>query len=302
MNNKFSTPILFLFFNRFDEAKLVFSKIKELKPPILYLASDGPRPSVENENNIVLEIRNYILNSIDWVCEIKCLFRNDNLGCKIAVSSAINWFFEAEEYGIILEDDCLPDISFFYFCQDALRFYKNDNSIMSICGTNILKNKKESSNSAFFSSYSLMWGWATWARAWKLYDIYLSNWSNFELNSFLLFKFGFYKGFLWKLIYKEVSLDKIDTWDYQWIFTCWYYKGLTLYPTKNLVKNIGFNDKATHTSNIDPYRSNLTIEPIDTPINFSKNFVINKSFDKFITKYWFHISFRTFIKFLISKV
>lgn len=132
----FDTPILFLIFNRIETTQKVFLKIKELKPKYLYIAADGPRISKPEEKDSCQKVRNYILEQIDWNCNIKTLFREKNLGCGKAVSEAINWFFNNVEEGIILEDDCLPNNSFFYFCEKMLNFYKTENKIFMISGFN----------------------------------------------------------------------------------------------------------------------------------------------------------------------
>jgi len=128
------TAVLFLVFNRLDTTKQVFEAIKKAKPPRLYIAADGARKNIDNEDKIVQDIRNYLISNIDWECEVKTLFREKNLGCKYAVSGAIDWFFENKEMGIILEDDCLPSQSFFWFCEELLNKYKDDKRIFLISG------------------------------------------------------------------------------------------------------------------------------------------------------------------------
>ncbi len=165
-----NTPILFIIFNRPNHTKTVFNKIRSIKPSNLYIASDGPRNN--NELLIVDNLRKEIINQIDWSCNIKTLFRKKNLGCKIAVSSAIDWFFENVENGIIIEDDVLLDESFFYFAEELLDYYENDLRIWQISATNFLKHGfvRDVSYSYYFSFYGSIWGWATWKNRWKYYD------------------------------------------------------------------------------------------------------------------------------------
>ena len=163
------TPVLFLVFNRPDTTKQVFEAIRQAQPPRLYIASDGHRSDREGEWEKVKTVRDYVVNNIDWDCEVKTLFREKNLGCRIAVSTAISWFFENEEQGIILEDDCFPDQSFFPFCEELLWKYQDDKRIMMITGTNSLGTWKSELQSYHFSIYGSIWGWATWKRAWNLY-------------------------------------------------------------------------------------------------------------------------------------
>ena len=150
--NILNTPILFLIFNRLDTTKKVFETIKKNKPSKLYIASDGARVHKQGEKEIVQQVRDFVLENIDWNCEVQTLLRQENLGCKEAVSSAISWFFKNEEMGIILEDDCLPDDSFFYFCQDLLIKYQNDTRIWLITGTNDLVEDVSTDKEAYYFS------------------------------------------------------------------------------------------------------------------------------------------------------
>uniref|UniRef100_A0A832G8Q5 Nucleotide-diphospho-sugar transferase n=1 Tax=Ignavibacterium album TaxID=591197 RepID=A0A832G8Q5_9BACT len=244
------SPLLFLTFNRLDTTKKVFEVIKQVKPPKLYLASDGARGNKSGEKEVVESVRNFLLNNIDWQCDVKTLFREQNLGCGKAVSSAINWFFKNEEMGIILEDDCLPSISFFRFCDELLIRYKDDERIMHISGDNFQDGISRGDGSYYFSQISHVWGWAAWRRAWKLYDFEMKS-----LNKFINCKI--YKSIwkqnkvqkYWLKQFKNVSLGKIDTWDYQWNYCLIVNNGLSILPNINLVENIGFNSEATHTSN-----------------------------------------------------
>jgi hypothetical protein len=253
MNKKLeiSVPVLFLVFNRLEETKMVFAQIRKAKPKKLYIASDGPRKDKLGESEIIHNIRKFILSNITWPCKVKTLFREKNLGCKYGVSSAIDWFFKNEEMGIILEDDCMPNQSFFKFCQEMLIKYKDDTRIAQISGTNVEKISKVK-ESYFFSDCFNAWGWATWKRAWDKYDINMKNWKKirFSFRFFNLVKgYPFHiKINSWR-IYQLTYNNKIDTWDYQWIFSCIYNNEICIIPKKNLITNIGFKSNATHTSN-----------------------------------------------------
>ena len=276
-------PILFIVFNRFDQTKSVFDEIRLAKPAKLYIAADGHRSCVTNESKKTNEIQQYLLNNIDWDCNVFTKFNKDNLGCRNAVSSAITWFFENEEMGIILEDDCLPTNSFFKFCEHSLLRYKDDFRIWHIAGNSLisLKLNQESRETYYFSKFNHIWGWATWANRWKFYDVNLQNIKN---NEFIKkqFKYPRYQKY-WTNIFNKIKSNKIDTWDYQWTFTCWYYNGLSIVPMKNLVTNIGFGIDATHTQNANSNLHNLQkyeIETIIDPMEIKRN---NK-FDTFILK------------------
>jgi hypothetical protein len=253
------TPVLFLIFNRLETTKKVFDEIRKAKPPRLYIASDGPREYKAGELEKVKAVRDYVLNNIDWNCEVKTLFREKNLGCGRAVSGAITWFFENEEMGIILEDDCLPSQSFFWFCEELLKRYKDDMKIWRIGGCNFQDGIKRGDGDYYFSAISHIWGWASWANRWKYYDFELKN-----MNSDRFIK-NYWKGSAlryWKRIFWKMKNKEIDTWDYQWLFTMWYHQGLGITPNVNLISNIGFKSDATHTKNADSKVANLPTEYI----------------------------------------
>ncbi len=238
------TAVLFLIFKRLDTTKQVFEAIKQAKPTKLYIAADGPRDHVEGEAEKVKAVREYVINNIDWACEVKTLFREKNLGCGKAVSEAITWFFENEEQGIILEDDTVPSQSFFWFCEELLERYKNDKRVWHIGGTNFQDGIIRSDGSYYFSVISHVWGWATWADRWKFYEFEMKNISDDKFID------EYWKGSAakyWKKIFWKMKKFEIDTWDYQWTFTIWRNKGLSIIPNINLVKNIGFGSEATHT-------------------------------------------------------
>lgn len=245
-----TSPLLFLTFNRLDTTKKVFEVIKQVKPPKLYLASDGARADKFGEKEVVESVRNFLLNNIDWQCEVKTLFRENNLGCGNAVSGAINWFFENEEMGIILEDDCLPSKSFFRFCDELLLRYKDDQRIMHISGDNFQDGISRGDGSYYFSKITHIWGWASWRRAWKFYDFNmksLDNFINYKIDENIWTQNKIRK--YWLKQFKKVSIGKIDTWDYQWNYCLIVNNGLSILPNINLVENIGFNSDATHTIN-----------------------------------------------------
>ena len=244
----FETPILFLIFNRPDLTEITFPSICNIKPKKLFIAADGPRTGNEYDELNCKIARQYVLSKIDWDCEVQTLFRDKNLGCGKAVSSAISWFFSHVDEGIILEDDCLPDESFFKFCSILLGRYKNDEKIMHIGGNNFQFGIKRGDGDYYYSILGHIWGWATWRRAWKHYEFNLSTAKTISENLFSqafnqndLF-ISYYKG-----IFLEVADNKIDTWDYQWLYTIIRKNGLAICPNVNLVKNIGFSLDATHT-------------------------------------------------------
>jgi len=261
-------PVLFLIFNRPDTTQRVFAAIRQAKPARLFVAADGPREDRPGEAEKCARARS-IIENVDWDCKVVTLFREKNLGCRKAVSSAIDWFFENVEEGIILEDDCLPSRSFFMFCQELLEYYRNDTRIMQICGLNVLKEWNRSGYSYFFSNYGPIWGWASWRRAWKHYDVDMKLWPEIKGKKF-------YEDFCQnkeeaeyrQSLYDKVFSGEIDTWDYQWGFAKMVNHGLSVIPSVNLISNIGFDADATHTvaDRNNPYATMKTYD-VKFPLN-----------------------------------
>lgn len=242
-----NTPILFIIFNRPDTTRRVFDEIRKIKPQSLYIAADGPRIGRVGEAELCAETRK-IVSNIDWPCEVSNNFSETNFGCKIGVSKAINWFFEKVEAGIILEDDCLPDQSFFLFCQELLEKYRSTDKIKMISGNNFQGGIQRGEASYYFSNFPHIWGWATWRRAWKDYDLSMRSYPQFKSegkikNIFTNRKIQRYYLSLFDRLYR----NEIDTWDGQWVYSIYEKNGLTIIPNKNLVSNIGFGPNATHT-------------------------------------------------------
>ena len=269
----FDVPILMILFNRPLHAKQVFDRVKQIRPTALYIAVDGPRETHVHESEKVNQCRE-IINQVDWPCEVHTLFRGTNLGCRLAVSSAITWFFNNVEYGIILEDDCVPDATFFSYCEDLLIRYQMDKNVMHIAGTNLLPSYKWNSDSYFFTKICLIWGWASWRRAWQSYDLDMENLLN-DINNGLIETQVSDKESIkyWKQTFMDTYNLKIDTWDYQWIYSIWRNRGLCIIPECNLITNIGYDYSATHTKLNSPYAKMKTtpIFKVEHPSKVEEN-------------------------------
>jgi hypothetical protein len=266
----FETPVLFLVYNRPYHTTVVFDTIKKLKPKYLYISADGPNPKKEFDQVNCDKVKS-IFNSIDWDCELKTLFRKENLGCRVAVSSAIDWFFNNIDKGIIIEDDILPDITFFGFCEQLLKFYEFDVSVMQISGTNVEKVWKSNKNDYFFSMFGGIWGWATWKRAWEKYNVDIPDWSNNEVQEILNNKWFGDKEFQErKKIYDKIYNNQIDTWDYQWTFYKLLNNGFSVVPSKNLISNIGFSEDALHTKDTNSPLSNIKRYSLSLPVKINE--------------------------------
>ena len=284
--HEFNTAVLFLVFNRLDVTKQVFQAIREAKPPRLYIAADGARSSKEGEAKKVTALRDFILQNIDWECEVKTLFREENLGCKYAVSGAIDWFFDNEEMGIILEDDCLPSQSFFWFCEELLEKYKNDLRVGQISGFNYGYENKNLKYDYFFSKYPMIWGWATWRNRWESYSLSLDFLEEIKENNQFELLFNVSESKKRLDIFNKVAKGLIDTWDYQWSFLLYKNCQFTIIPKHNFILNLGFGEGSTHTSGVNPY-AHLKLNNINT-INHPEYMVQLKGlYEKINTKQGF---------------
>ncbi len=295
------SPILFITFNRPDKTARVFDAIKEYKPERLYIASDGPRAHKEGEGDLVLETRK-ILSHIDWPCEVKKLYRDENLGCKVAVSSAITWFFEQEEMGIILEDDCLPNQSFFEYTTLLLNTYKDDEKVFHINGTNLLSPipKEKLDTTYYFSQNVHVWGWASWRRAWEKYSINMDTLHHDKAH--ILGQFTDKKvGTFWYSLFTHIKEDKVDTWDAQWVYSIYKHGGLALSPSVNLIENIGFDQSATHTTSAtgaDMFIKETEYLDLNTVIH-PKEYEVREDLDNEIVRILY---IRSFLQKVIAKL
>ena len=247
MVTQLHTPILFLIFNRPDTTAKVFERIREIKPKKLFVSADGPRANKPGEAERCEQTRK-IIEGVDWECEVHRNFSNENLGCKKGVVKGINWFFENVEEGIIIEDDCILEDSFFTFTEEMLSRYKNDERIMHIGAANFQDGKKRGDASYYFSKFCHVWGWATWRRAWKHYDVQIKSFEKFKTENKIAKilpdeKMQAY----WMKLFQTVHDNALDTWDFQWVYTVWEQNAMSIIPNVNFVSNIGFGEEATHT-------------------------------------------------------
>ena len=258
----FSTPILLLIFNRPQATKKVFQQLRIFKPQYLFVSADGPRAFNVNDKELCVETRK-IIDNIDWHCEVKTHYSDINLGCKIGVSSGIDWFFDHVEEGIILEDDCLPGPSFFQFCENMLAHYRNNEKVMHIGGSNFQDGIIRGSGSYYFSSIPHVWGWATWRRAWRKYDVSIKSFPEL-MNNHQFDKLYFSDRIkqYWLKNFELVYTNRKDTWDIQWMYTVSIHHGMSVIPNSNLVSNIGFESGATHTFNQTDPMANRSVHTI----------------------------------------
>ncbi len=291
----FKTPVLLLIFNRPETTRVVFDAIRKFRPARLYVAADGPRPEIVSDKTKCAEARS-IIENVDWPCEVKRLFQEQNLNRGKAVSTALTWFFSHEEEGIILEDDSLPLPGFFRYCQELLEDYRDDNRVMHIGARNFLRGgKKDSDYSYYFSTCGYLGGWATWRRAWQAFDYDIRLYDKIKQNGFFdsYFLNPIEKIYRLRRLDKTVaSRGKVDWWDIQWDFARYMNSGLAIVPHKNLIKNIDNKSGVTRPENKELKDSEIgfplkhppfVIRDVDSDKRYFSGFIRRLIFPKFKT-------------------
>lgn len=275
------TAVAIIIFNRPDTTKEVFEAIRKAKPPKLYIISDEAREGRAGEREKVDETRALVENGVDWECEVIKNYAPKNMGCKKRVASGISWVFEQEEQAIILEDDCVPKPEFFEYCQEMLEKYKDNENIMMVSGTNNVPSYTVP-QSICFSRFPCIWGWATWRRAWNLYDIEMKDWP--VLHEKGQFR-PYFNGIEYKVFARDASrihAGLVDTWDMQWQ-VCILKNGVGVVPQGNLIHNIGCgHEEATHTK--DNSKEIAEYGSISFPIKAPERIEADTAYDKAYTK------------------
>jgi hypothetical protein len=260
------SPVALFVFNRPDLTARLFEVVREMKPPVLFVAADGPRPDRPDDERLCRETR-AVVQDVDWPCEVHWNLRDQNLGCGPAMSQGISWVFEHVDRAILLEDDCVPDPSFFQFCDEMLERYADDTRVMQISGSNIGAPESFFDGASYsFASYSFVWGWATWRRAWQHYDFRMRSWPAFRDAGMLN---GLHAGARRRAQVRR-EWDWVNagngTWDHQWQYTVMSQHGLSVYPSTNLVTNLGFRPDATQTTLAGGSMDALPIGEMEFPL------------------------------------
>jgi hypothetical protein len=283
-----NSPVAFVVFNRPDTTARVFAEIRRAKPPILFIIADGARSTVSGESKAAEEVRR-IATAVDWPCKVLTDFAESNLGCKRRVSSGLTWVFDKVDRAIILEDDVLPDPTFFRFCEELLLKYENDERILSITGSSFLSGYRRTSDSYYFSRCGSFAGWATWRRAWKLYDGEMKIWPTFRDGGWL--KDVFHNRFIverWTTCLERTYRNDINSWGYRWELTLWANNGLAIVPHANLVSNLGYGAGATHTTRVSEWAA-VPTQPMTFPLTHPSFIVPDTQADALLHKrgfYW----------------
>jgi GR25 family glycosyltransferase involved in LPS biosynthesis len=295
-------PVLFLTYNRPTHTRQVLSSILEYGPSKLYISSDGPRS--DDDEMKVTKVRD-ILNNQTYSIEVFKKYSLTNKGCAEGVRSAIDWFFQNEEEGIILEDDCLPNESFYKFCEELIEKYRSSNKVFHISGNNFQYGHQRGEADYYFSIFNHVWGWATWRRTWNLYKHNVDQIDTKKIGEFVNDdKISHY----FTPIFKKTFAGEIDTWDFRYMYSCWLNNGLSIVPNKNLVSNIGFGEDATHTKATNSIQNNNAAHELTFPLSHPVTTVIHKKADRFtfktifIRKESFHDYILRRVKRLIGKI
>lgn len=270
------TSVIFIIFKRPVETTRVFEEIRKARPPKLFIVADGPR---NDEEKKLTDATRAVVNNVDWPCEVEKNYAETNLGCRQRVWSGLNWAFDKlpneTDGAIILEDDCLPDPSFFSYCEEMLGRYKNDTQVMHIAGVHF--QNRSTPESYYFSHIAQIWGWATWKRAWKLYDGSMETWLQKHALSHLKRVFPNRVTFhYWRHMFDRMHAGELDTWDVAWTYTVFKERGLCIMPRVNLIENIGSSAHATHKASQFMHQKT---SPLTFPLIHPQKKKVNKSAD-----------------------
>jgi hypothetical protein len=275
-----------LIFNRPEQTRLVFSRIAQARPTKLLLVADGPRPDRSGEAELCAAARAAVLDQIDWPCEVRTNFSPTNLGCRRRVSSGLDWVFSQVDEAIVLEDDCLPDLSMFRFFDEMLFHYRDDQRIMMISAFNPVPGGWLPDVQTYHYSFcGSIWGWATWRRAWRFFDVHMSLWANNSAYDRVKDVFAYDELSAPRLeAYDRTYRGLVDTWDYQWSFARAIQSGLSVVPAVNLVTNIGFGPDATHTRGSHPTFQNAVAHQMQFPLRFHEFVAVDRAYDRAFTR------------------
>lgn len=290
---RLKAPVVLTIFNRIDDTRRVFETIRAARPKELFLIADGGRTPEEERQ---CRAARAVVEHIDWECTVHKNYSEKNMGAKARLATGISWVFEHVDRAIILEHDCLPHPDFFTFCEELLERYKEDERVMHISGDNFQQHNPSFNvqESYYFSVIPHVWGFATWARAWKHYDSELKLWPEAHAKHWLRNVFSDPAvGEYWEYRFEQYYRGEVESWDGQWVFACAINNGLSINPQINLVSNIGFGPDALSTKDPNSPFANIPTQSLAWPLThpvamisnriadaymFTHNFSINKTF------------------------
>jgi hypothetical protein len=259
-----TVPVLLVVFNRPEKTRRVIEALRQVKPARLFVAADGPRPGRPDDIE-KCRLARQAVSEIDWPCDLKTRFLDENVGCDPSVSAAIHWFFEHVEQGVILEDDCVPHPDYFRFCSEMFERYADDARIMQVSSFAPYPDRCHPYDYHFSRSYRC-WGWGTWRRAWALYFDALERYDDSIDQMLRAYFTSSAKYAERKKLYETFRMGKRDNWDFKWNVACYAQNALCIVPEKNLMTNIGFDEESTHTVKASPIFAHLQTEPLEFPL------------------------------------
>lgn len=306
---KYDLSVLINFFARPNTLKDVFEQVKKARPARLFLSCDGPRDNVPTERERVEECKK-IVSDIDWDCQVYTHYSEVNLGCGKGPESAISWAFEHTDELVILEDDCVPDDTFFPYMQELLARYRNDTRVGMISGLNHFYEWDCGGNSYCFTKYGAIWGWGTWKRVWDNYDFYVKDIKNEYYRRLLEADISNTKARKerigsWLHAAAETPHKKVNYWDIQFGFVKYSQSYLCIVPKNNLIYNIGVGLGSTHTESnkaVNWKPGQILFMPtkgMEFPLVHPKYVICDRNYDDICAN---KILYRSFFKKVINKL
>jgi hypothetical protein len=242
----FQTPVVLIVYNRPELTTRVVNALAAVRPRRLLVIADGPRSRADERS--CAQVR-ALFERIDWECDIDRDYADANLGVRLRPPTGLDWAFRRVPEAIVLEDDCVPHPSFFGFCAELLAHYRNDERVMQIAGANFQRGRRRSEHGYYFSLYHNIWGWATWARAWRHYDVEIERWPELKAAGLLeSLPIGAAARRYWTRIFDSIRSGRAVSWDFQWQLAMWSQYGVAAASDVNLISNIGFGPSASHTT------------------------------------------------------
>lgn len=269
--------VVIFIYKRSTYLESIISVLRQVKPKEVFVIADGPKE--KKDVKIIKSTRDKLVFLIDWPCKVHKNYAKENLGLKNRFSSGISWVFKHVDRAIFIEDDCIPNISFFRFCTELLEQYQDNPRIMTIGGNNFQFGKQKKLYSYYFSRYPHVWGWATWKRTWELYDKDISDWPKKRFTEWIMeTNSGFLIAKFWKYIFDRLYSGHIDTWDYQLMYMILKYDGVCIVPSVNLVTNLGYGQDATNIKT-DNKTVGVPSECMPFPLNHPTKIIIDHQAD-----------------------
>jgi hypothetical protein len=273
-----NTPVVLSVFNRPDTTELVFRAIARAKPKQLFVFADGPRTAAEA---VLCEQARRVAEQVDWDCEAEYDYSASNMGARVRYASGVDWAFSHVDEAIILDDDCVPDETFFPFCEATLERYRDNPEVMMVCGSNYLERWRDDRQSYHFSHFGSVWGWATWRRAWSHYDVDMKAWTDDAVRQRIRNLLADDELFeIQSRRFERLHRDQDDrhSWDLPWSLARLAQGGLTVVPAVNLVTNLGNADGR----GLPPAHplAHIAVSPLRFPLRPPPAVAVDREYDR----------------------